>query len=202
MPKTRIVPARIGLPILAACAGAPKPLPTTTSLAERTTFMETAVVAEGDVTYAFCEAEPEALDRCASDSQGLKANGLGGLFVPLRMNVRSIDLAGSAKARTGDLDARINAIPVACSKADLTYEPEDAVLGSNGFYCNWMGIGNVLTSFDFSISEVDAAGGTFAGTYRIGFRGTGNGGGSGVFLARKVETKADETADADVGARR
>ncbi len=54
------------------------------------------------------------------------------------------------------------------------------------FYCNWAGIGNVLTNIDLSIDSINTADKTFTGFYKISFYGTGNATGSGSFKAAVV----------------
>lgn len=180
--------------LLSACASAPKPLTSALSTTERADVMRDLVLGQETKIYIFCEAEADRIDQCAEGSKGLSAAGLGGLFLPLAMNITALEIERNKGQTEAKMRSIINAIPVACATAKIDYDADRATLSSNGFYCNWAGIGNVITSFDFAVSDVNAQTGTFAGTYRIGFLGTGNGGGRGVFLARPadVETESDE----------
>jgi hypothetical protein len=51
------------------------------------------------------------------------------------------------------------------------------------FYCNWMAIGNVVTTIKLSIDSIDLNKQSFAGFYSMAFYGTGNANGSGYYKA-------------------
>ncbi|MEM8776441.1 MAG: hypothetical protein AAGF53_15505 [Pseudomonadota bacterium] len=124
-----------------------------------------------------CETE-ENKRNCKAKSNGLTSRGLGGVFLPLVANLKAMNISGE-KTR---IDLDVNNIPASCTNGTVTYKnnQNNAVVG--GIYCNWVGIGNVLTSAQLNTdwSEPD---GSFGGRYAIQFYGTGNGGGSGFFRA-------------------
>ena len=155
--------------------------------------LEELVTLEGqELAIEFCEASVET-GECLGPNKKPSASGIGGLFLPLKMELRELRLSAydaaddSFEAR---LDAPVNAIPPACGEVDGRIDR-----GEDGnalrvripsFYCNWAGIGNVLTSMTFAIRDISADRSYFTGYYRIEFYGTGNATGSGFFRAQLV----------------
>ena len=138
--------------------------------------------AEGDIlpliaskTIEFCETA-EGEQTCLSPEGGLKAAGVGGLFLPLATEVRSVSFGTD----DGAIDLKVNGIPAACTKGELDIRAGEAQL--SGILCNWLLIGNVVSSLTLTVDWVESEN-RFGGRYAIGFSGTGNGSGSGHYRA-------------------
>ena len=136
-----------------------------------------------------CEADANTKE-CLKDGSGISAKGVGGVFLPLFMDMKGIEVSkakmvSSHIAITSKLDAQINTIAPWCGTVDgkITNDNNSAVMALSDFYCNWAGIGNVLTNIDLSIDSINPADKTFTGFYKISFYGTGNATGSGSFKA-------------------
>jgi hypothetical protein len=128
---------------------------------------------------------------CLPGDSGITARGVGGLFLPLKLQVRGVRVSAvqqtaGATSFDGAVDSRVDAIAPICGSSRVK-----AVYGDDGslalhfgkFYCNWAVVGNVIVSADFSIDSVSVKDRTLTGFYRITFHGTGNAAGSGYFRA-------------------
>jgi hypothetical protein len=146
-----------------------------------------------------CEAEP-AGKNCIQDDGGISASGIGGIGLPLFMDMTGIEvnnLKTEDEAWTFDskLDAAINKIPPWCGTVDgkITMKSDSAAgIAIANFFCNWAVIGNVITNVDLSIDSINIADRTFTGYYKITFIGTGNGVDSGYYKA-VIVPKADQS---------
>jgi hypothetical protein len=129
--------------------------------------------------------------QCLPNDAGITAQGVGGLFLPLRLHVRGIRVSAvhqTAQDTTFDatVDSKVDAIAPVCGSSRV-----QAVYGDDGslslhfgkFYCNWALVGNVIVGADFSIDSASVKNRTLTGFYRITFHGTGNASGSGYFRA-------------------
>ncbi|HEV2441104.1 MAG TPA: hypothetical protein VGT07_01185 [Steroidobacteraceae bacterium] len=129
--------------------------------------------------------------QCLPGDSGITAQGVGGLFLPLRLHVRGIRVSAvhaTADGTTfdGAVDSKVDAIAPLCgsSRVQALYGDDGSLsLRLGRFYCNWALVGNVIVSADFSIDSISLADKTFTGFYRITFHGTGNAAGSGYFRA-------------------
>jgi hypothetical protein len=139
---------------------------------------------------SLCNARRSSKE-CLPGNSGITAQGVGGLFLPLRLHVRGIRVSAvqdTADGTTfdGAVDSKVDAIAPLCGSSHV-----QAVYGNDGslslrlgkFYCNWALVGNVIVSADFSIDSLSVNDRTFTGFYRITFHGTGNAAGSGYFRA-------------------
>ena len=139
---------------------------------------------------SLCNASRSS-DECLPGDSGITAQGVGGLFLPLRLHVKGIRVSAvhdgaDGTAFDGTVDSKVDAIAPLCGSSH-----GQAVYGDDGslslrlgkFYCNWALVGNVIVSAEFSIASISADDRTFTGFYRITFHGTGNAAGSGYFKA-------------------
>ena len=146
-----------------------------------------------------CEADP-AGKNCIQDDGGISASGIGGIGLPLFMDMTGIEvnnLQTEDDAWTFDskLDAAINKIPSWCGTVDgkITMKSEsEAGIAISNFFCNWAVIGNVITNVDLSIDSISSTDRTFTGYYKITFIGTGNSVGSGYYKA-VIVPKTDQS---------
>lgn len=136
-----------------------------------------------------CEADTQT-NECLEDGKGVIAQGFGGIFLPLFMEMYGLDiiqsnLDGDIILVRSKIDADINKIAPWCGTVSgrLTTENAVATLSFSNFYCNWAVIGNVITNIDMSINNLNVTEETFSGYYRITFYGTGNASGSGYYKA-------------------
>jgi hypothetical protein len=159
---------------------------------DKTLRLATAQLFDGVTPYqvSFCEAEPISKD-CKKGSDGVRANGVGGLFIPLVLNVTGMTVSKQDASDTGwvieaAVQSKADAIPPLCRSAHgqiLLRDNNTIALQLRSFYCNWVVVGNVLVNADFSIDHIDAQTKVFTGFYKITFHGTGNAAGSGYFRA-------------------
>lgn len=128
---------------------------------------------------------------CLPGDSGITAQGVGGLFLPLRLHVRGIRVSAVHQAADGTtfvgaFDSKADAIAPLCvsSRVQAVYGDDGSLsLRFGRFYCNWALVGNVIVAADLSIDSVSVKDRTLTGFYRITFHGTGNAAGSGYFRA-------------------
>ena len=128
--------------------------------------------------------------------QGLSSKGLGGLFLPLRLEARrldveSVDRRDSSLRFVSTIDAEGNGVDVWCCKQNgrITVSDQHGVdLSLSLLYCNWIVIGNVVTDLKMPVDRINLQRGIFTGYYELCFYGTGNAFGSGYFRG-KVEPR-------------
>ncbi|MEM9763921.1 MAG: hypothetical protein AAF968_15670 [Pseudomonadota bacterium] len=156
------------------------------------TAIGTLIAAEGEPRlFSLCDADRETR-ACIEKEDSLSAFGVGGLLLPLVLEVDGVEFIDPVRDSDGgwqlssDFDLTVNEIPPFCPDADGTIALSEAGtlrLSYDAFYCNWVVIGNVITQIDFYIDRIDVAGQSFTGEYAIQFNGTGNAFGSGYFRA-------------------
>jgi hypothetical protein len=159
--------------------------PTTSQQALQSVFLDR----QQDYRIQLCEADANTKE-CIKDGSGISARGVGGIFLPLFMDMKGIEVSQARAVdshiiMTSKLDAEINKISPWCGTVEgkVTNDNGSAKITLSDFYCNWAGIGNVLTNIDLSIDSINPADKSFTGFYKISFYGTGNATGSGSFKA-------------------
>jgi hypothetical protein len=160
--------------------------------ADTSTHQAAAELFEGSTPYtvSLCEADPESKD-CKHGSDGIWANGVGGLFFPLVLHVTGMTVNKQSPSEAGwAIDAAVHstadAIPPVCRTVHgqvLLRNNDTITVQLRSFYCNWVVVGNVLVNADFSIDRIDSHSKVFSGFYKITFHGTGNAAGSGYYKA-------------------
>lgn len=141
-------------------------------------------------TIVLCDAD-QATGECLEGKGGLSATGVGGLFLPLIMDLSRIEVSQAARGKEDiDLKARlvatVNEIPPVCGEVDgkiIMRATDVANLELSDFYCNWMAIGNVITNIKLSVNGIKLNEQSFTGFYSISLYGTGNANGSGYYKA-------------------
>ena len=141
-------------------------------------------------TIALCDAD-QATGACIGGQGGLAATGVGGLFLPLIMDLSGIEINEVARGKEGiDLKTRlvatVNGVAPVCGNVDgkvIMRAINFANLELSDFYCNWMAIGNVITNIKLSIDGIHLSDQSFTGFYSISLYGTGNANGSGYYKA-------------------
>ena len=139
---------------------------------------------------SLCNAS-RSTKECLPGDAGITAQGVGGLFLPLRLHVRGMRVGAVHQSADGTLfdgafDSKVDAIAPLCGSFHVQAVSSDdgsMSLRFGKFYCNWALVGNVIVSADFSIDSVSVRDRTLTGYYRITFHGTGNAAGSGYFRA-------------------
>jgi hypothetical protein len=152
---------------------------------------------------SLCEGDPMSKN-CKKGSNGVRANGVGGLFIPLVLNVNAMTVRKQSPSDSGwvietSVQSKADAIAPLCRIAHgqiQMRENNTITLQLRNFYCNWIVVGNVIVNADFSIDYIDPQNKVFSGFYKMTFHGTGNAAGSGYFRAAIVpggsRTKLDE----------
>lgn len=156
--------------------------------------ISTLTPAQGQtVQFSLCEAN-SLTGQCLEPAVGLTAYGIGGVFLPLLMRVSGFELSRNGTINTDDLQVEfvttVNEIPPLCTQTGADFEVlqgNNLRLGATPFYCNWVGIGNVVTQIEFAIGRVDIEAQNFTGRYALQLNGTGNAIGEGYFRAEMVE---------------
>jgi hypothetical protein len=159
---------------------------------DKTPRQATAELFDGVTPYKvrLCEADPVSKD-CKKGSDGVRANGVGGLFIPLVLNVFGMTVSKQSPSDSGwAIDAAVQSkadgVPPLCRTAHgqiLLRDNNTITVQLQSFYCNWVAVGNVLVNADFSIDHIDSQNRVFNGFYKITFHGTGNAAGSGYYRA-------------------
>jgi hypothetical protein len=162
---------------------------------DETPRLATARLFDGVTPYrvSFCEADPVS-KACKKGSDGVRANGVGGLFIPLVLNVTGMTVSKQEPSDSGwvieaGVQSKADAIAPLCRRAHgqiLLRDNNTILVQLRHFYCNWVVVGNVVVNADFSIDRIDPQNRVFNGFYRITFHGTGNAAGSGYFRAAIV----------------
>lgn len=150
----------------------------------------------GPYTIVLCDADP-ATGTCLESSTGLSAIGVGGIFLPLimdlsgikvnnaelveetiRLKTRLVSTVNKIAPNCGDVAGKINIRTGNIVDIELT-----------NFYCNWIAIGNVVTNIKLSIDGISLKEQSFTGFYSVSLRGTGNANGSGYYKALVVSNR-------------
>lgn len=147
-------------------------------------------------TVKVCEAD-QSTKSCTVKNEGITATGVGGLFIPLTLRVNGMDVKALKPSADGlaleaSLDATVDGIAPFCGTVGgkvISRDNNTASVEMSNFYCNWMGIGNVITNADFSIETISLEEKAFTGFYKLTFHGTGNATGSGYYKATFVPKK-------------
>ena len=159
---------------------------------DKTTHQAAAELFDGLTPYRvnLCEADPVSKE-CKKGSDSIRANGVGGLLLPLALHLRGMTVSKQSPAQTGwaidaSVESKVDAISPLCRTAHgqiLLRDNDTVTVHLRNFYCNWVVVGNVLVNADFSIDHIDSISRAFTGFYKITFHGTGNAAGSGYYKA-------------------
>ena len=195
MQKHRLISTACAFLMLSACGTTRRFIdqpPLTVEGADRTSRQATVELFDGVAPYrvSLCEADSVSKD-CKKGSDGVRANGVGGLFIPLVLNVSGMTVSKQSRSDSGwaidaAVESKADAIPPLCRTAhgQIVLRDNDTItVQLQNFYCNWVVVGNVLVNADFSIDHIDSRKKVFNGFYKITFHGTGNAAGSGYYRA-------------------
>ena len=149
------------------------------------------------LVFTLCEANAQT-GRCLEPTVGLAGYGLGGIFLPLLMRVEGFELNRNSTKSEGAFriafSTTVNEIPPFCSETDAEFailQGDILRLGTTPFFCNWVGIGNVVAQIEFAIDRVNAGSRSFTGRYALQLNGTGNAIGEGYFRADAAKYAPD-----------
>ena len=131
------------------------------------------------IQLLLCDVETPR-QACNTERKGLDAVGVGGIFLPLKISLPVM----TVKENQANLQVSINGIDAVCTAGSVNTNVIHAYVKISNVYCNWLVIGNVYSSLKLSFDWDDPAKRTFGGRYAIGFMGTGNGFGSGIYSAK------------------
>jgi hypothetical protein len=186
----------LGVSALASCSGTGRYIDSPVLRVQDAQAMPDVAVSRlflsqpGPYAIVFCDAD-QATGECIAGKGGLSATGVGGLFLPLIMDLSGIEVSEAALGNEGiDLKTRLVAtvseIAPTCGNVDgkvIMRATNVANLELSDFYCNWMAIGNVITNIKLSIDSIHLSEQSFTGFYSISLYGTGNANGSGYYKA-------------------
>ena len=152
----------------------------------------------GPYTIVLCDADP-ATGTCLESSTGLSAIGVGGIFLPLIMDLSGIkvnnaELVEETIRLKTRLVSTVNKIAPKCGDVvgKINIRTGNIVnIELDNFYCNWMAIGNVVTNIKLSIDGISLKEQSFTGFYSISLHGTGNANGSGYYKALVVSNRQE-----------
>jgi hypothetical protein len=141
-------------------------------------------------TVKFCEADPSS-KQCKTQHRGIAATGVGGLFLPLILHVKGMDMKRHSQSADGlafdaSINATVDAISPLCATVTgkiVSRDNNTASMQLSNFYCNWVVVGNVLVNADLSIDSINLRDRVLTGYYKLTFHGTGNASGSGYYKA-------------------
>jgi len=117
---------------------------------------------------------------CQQPRNGLRAAGLGGIFLPLKVSVPSVTI----NANRAKVVVSINGVKAACTSGSVHTHAKSRLVEINHVLCNWLVIGNVFSSLKLSLDWDEPESQRFGGRYSVWFIGTGNGSGSGLYTAQ------------------
>ena len=145
-------------------------------------------------TISMCEADLQT-GLCVDKNVYPSASGLGGLFLPLFLELESIRVVDIKQQKDGlkittQLHAPVNTLPSICGDVSgkIKSTRTTASLEFISSYCNWMVIGNVIQTITLSIDSINIGrSSSFTGYYKISFFGTGNASGSGYYRAEILQ---------------
>jgi hypothetical protein len=154
-------------------------------------------------SVTLCEADATS-KQCQKDSPGITAKGVGGLFLPLTLHVKGMNIRKTTPATDGlafdaSLDAKVDAVSPLCGTVGgkvIVRDNNTASVQLRHFYCNWVVVGNVIVNADFSIDNINLEEKAVTGFYKVTFHGTGNAAGSGYYRAVITPTQSQITPQA------
>ena len=138
-----------------------------------------------DQEYKVCASDPKTRN---CESEGVGYFVMGGPIPGRGGQASGKTTAAKLDAATQTLRFRMssnltfNGVPLACAEHDsqITVRSSDEIsLEDTPYYCNWMAVGNMTTTFSFAVESVDLDRGRLGGYWAHAVAGTGNGRGSG-----------------------
>jgi hypothetical protein len=93
-----------------------------------------------------------------------------------------VDAASQSIGFSHATDLTFNGSPLVCAPhpGKLTVRSADEIsLTDEPYYCNWMAVGNMVTTFSFAVESIDLDRGRLGGYWAHAVSGTGNGKGNG-----------------------
>ncbi len=172
------------LPILtSACAQLPEKDSGAENMVDVGSFLTWVVPRDGQTEsthWSLCDTQ-KSRQACHGKNAGLQATGLGGLFLPLKVSLSDLSF-GADRSRIG---VAINGRDAICTNGLLASSDSHAFIEIHDVFCNWLLIGNVISSLKLTIDWIDPASYTFGGRYSVRFIGTGNGAGAGFYTAKE-----------------
>jgi hypothetical protein len=142
--------------------------------------------------YSVTLCEADALSKeCQKGSHGITAKGVGGLFLPLTLHVKAMNIQKQSPSPEGlafdaSLDAKVDAVSPLCGTVGgkiVVRDNNTVTVQLRHFYCNWVVVGNVIVNADFSMDSINLKDKVVTGFYKVTFHGTGNAAGSGYYKA-------------------
>ena len=135
--------------------------------------------------YKVCSSDPKTRN-CESEGVGYfvmggPIPGRGGQASG-RVSAAVLEAATQTVNYRMSTNLTFNGTPLACVEHDskLTVRSADEIsIEDTPYYCNWMGVGNMTTTFSFAVESVDFDRGRLGGYWAHAVAGTGNGRGSG-----------------------
>ena len=167
--------------VLSSCARLPeRSLATNDSRPQLSmaTWLNPGLQDNSTIKLVLCDIQARG-QACKEAREGLNATGLGGIFLPLKVLVPSLTLTGNR----ADPQVIINGVNAACASGSMTVSANHSSLEITNILCNWLLIGNVVSSVKLTLDWDDPDSRRFGGRYLIKFFGTGNGSGSGFYSA-------------------
>ena len=187
--------------ILAGCAGAPQLYEVKTvytcaaeecgqagqkfSAGQMLRALHKLIVAKDGQEYKVCASDPKTRN---CESEGVGYFVMGGP-IPGRGAQASGRMSGAVlDAATQQVNYRMaanltfNGTPLACVEHDskvMVRSADEISIEDAPYFCNWMAVGNMTTTFSFAVESVDLDRGRLGGYWAHAVAGTGNGKGSG-----------------------
>ncbi len=135
--------------------------------------------------YRVCASDPKTRN-CESEGVGYFVMGGPipgrGAQASGRMSSPALDAATQSVGYTMNANLTFNGTPLACAEHDarvIVRSADEIAIEDTPYYCNWMAVGNMTTTFSFAVESVDLDRGRLGGYWSHAVAGTGNGRGSG-----------------------
>ena len=145
-------------------------------------------LANDGTTFKVCGSDP-ATRHCASEGVGYFVMGgpIPGIGSQISGAVREAKMDPTMQTirYTMSSNLRFVGTPLACFDHPSTLtvrSPDEISIADEPYFCNWLGVGNMTTTFSFAVDSVDFDKGRIGGYWAHAVAGTGNGRGSGYAL--------------------
>lgn len=135
--------------------------------------------------YKVCASDPKTRN---CESEGVGYFVMGGP-IPGRgaqnagkMSSPALDMATQSVGYRMSSSLTFNGIPLACAEHDskvIVRSADEIAIEDTPYFCNWLAVGNMTTTFSFAVEAVDLDRGRLGGYWAHAVAGTGNGRGSG-----------------------
>lgn len=155
------------------------------STAQMLRAMHRLIAANDGQEYKVCASDPKTRN-CVSEGVGYFVMGgpLPGRGAQSsgRMSAPKLDMSTQSVSYTMNAGLTFMGTPLVCAEHParvIVRAADQLTIEDTPYFCNWMGVGNMTTTFSFAVESIDLDRGRLGGYWAHAVAGTGNGRGSG-----------------------